>query len=75
VNRRDFLARCGAGAAGLAWPWNAAAQPNPSVGFRFADVTRPAGLQFRHNNGAYGGKLLPETLGAGCAFLDYDGDG
>jgi hypothetical protein len=75
VNRRDFLAQCGAGAAGLAWPWNIAAQPIPSVGFRFADVTRPSGLQFRHNNGAYGGKLLPETLGAGCAFLDYDGDG
>jgi len=28
-----------------------------------------------HNNGAFGGKLLPETLGSGCAFLDYDGDG
>ncbi|MGB2625521.1 MAG: CRTAC1 family protein, partial [Candidatus Acidiferrum sp.] len=23
----------------------------------------------------YGGKLLPETLGSGCAFLDYDADG
>jgi hypothetical protein len=39
------------------------------------DVTANAGLQFRHNSGAYGGKLLPETLGAGCAFLDYDNDG
>ena len=28
-----------------------------------------------HNSGAYGGKLLPETLGSGCAFLDYDADG
>ena len=28
-----------------------------------------------HNSGAYGGKLLPETLGSGCAFLDYDRDG
>ncbi len=44
-------------------------------GFRFADVTAQAGIRFRHNNGAYGGKLLPETLGAGCAFLDYDRDG
>src|SRR5258708_16808143 len=26
-------------------------------------------------SGAYGGKLLPETLGSGCAFLDYDSDG
>jgi len=30
---------------------------------------------FGTNSGAYGGKLLPETLGAGCAFLDYDIDG
>ena len=42
---------------------------------RFADVTERAGLTFRHNSGAYGGKLLPETLGSGCAFLDYDADG
>ena len=46
-----------------------------SIGFRLIDVTRSAGLHFQHNSGAYGGKLLPETLGSGCAFLDYDGDG
>ncbi len=55
------------------------AQVGPShiinPGFRFTDVTLQAGIGFRHNNGAYGGKLLPETLGSGCAFLDYDGDG
>jgi len=39
------------------------------------DVTSQAGITFRHNSGAYGGKLLPETLGSGCAFLDYDRDG
>jgi enediyne biosynthesis protein E4 len=44
-------------------------------GFRLVDVTRSAQIDFRHNSGAYGGKLLPETLGSGCAFLDYDGDG
>src|SRR5689334_10336212 len=44
-------------------------------GFRLADVTSQAGISFQHNSGAYGGKLLPETLGSGCAFLDYDGDG
>lgn len=46
-----------------------------SPGFRLVDVTSGAGIRFRHNTGAYGGKLLPETLGSGCAFLDYDGDG
>ena len=44
-------------------------------GFRLTDITSQAGISFQHNSGAYGGKLLPETLGSGCAFLDYDGDG
>jgi enediyne biosynthesis protein E4 len=39
------------------------------------DVAARAGVHFRHNNGAYGTKFLPETLGSGCAFLDYDRDG
>ena len=51
------------------------AQSTVNPGFRLVDVTRAAGIQFRHNSGAYGGKLLPETLGSGCAFLDYDADG
>jgi hypothetical protein len=44
-------------------------------GFRLVNVTASAGIDFRHNSGAFGAKYLPETLGAGCAFLDYDGDG
>ena len=35
----------------------------------------PAGIHFRHNSGAFGKKYLPETLGAGVAFLDADNDG
>jgi hypothetical protein len=42
---------------------------------RFTDVTRAAGIAFVHENGAAGEKLLPETMGGGCAFLDYDADG
>src|SRR5215212_6113480 len=41
----------------------------------FTDVTASAHLSFVHVNGAVGGKWLPETLGSGCAFIDYDGDG
>jgi hypothetical protein len=41
----------------------------------FADVTSAAGIDFVHFSGAAGEKLLPETMGGGCAFLDYDGDG
>ncbi len=46
-----------------------------SPGFRLLDVTSSVGIQFQHNSGAFGGKYLPETLGSGCAFLDYDRDG
>jgi hypothetical protein len=44
-------------------------------GFRLTDVTASAGINFKHNSGAFGGKFLPETLGSGCAFVDYDCDG
>jgi enediyne biosynthesis protein E4 len=53
----------------------AAAAAAPGLGFNLVDVTAGAGIQFRHNSGAIGGKYLPETLGSGCAFFDYDGDG
>jgi enediyne biosynthesis protein E4 len=41
----------------------------------FRDITAQAGIRFVHNNGAFGKKYLPETMGPGCAFLDYDNDG
>src|SRR5215475_14846452 len=45
----------------------------PSV--RFTDISQSSGIHFIHHNGAFGGKYLPETLGPGCAFIDYDNDG
>lgn len=42
---------------------------------RYVDITKESGLDFVHVNGARGEKLLPETMGAGVAFLDYDSDG
>ena len=41
----------------------------------FTDVTAQAGVHFQHTHGAYGERLLPETMGGGVAFLDYDNDG
>jgi hypothetical protein len=73
LRRRDFLRHVASGAAASMLP--GAALQAQSVGFRLTDVTSASGLQFRHNSGAYGGKLLPETLGSGCAFIDYDDDG
>ena len=42
---------------------------------RLTDVTKAVGVTFTHNNGAFGRKYLPETLGAGAAFFDFDNDG
>ncbi len=44
-------------------------------GVQFVDITKPAGITFVHTNGMAGQKLLPETMGSGCAFFDYDSDG
>src|SRR6516225_3599720 len=46
-----------------------------SGGARFTDITQSAGIKFSHNNGRAGKKYLPETLGSGAAFIDYDNDG
>ena len=47
----------------------------PQSEVQFNDVTERAGIRFTHNSGRAGKKFLPETLGAGCAFFDADGDG
>ena len=50
------------------------AAPETSA-IQFRDVTPQAGIHFLHNNGAFGKKYLPETMGPGVAFIDYDNDG
>jgi hypothetical protein len=57
-------------------PVSVAATPRettPSV--HFTDITAAAGINFVHVNGRYGEKLMPETIGSGAAFIDYDNDG
>jgi enediyne biosynthesis protein E4 len=51
------------------------AMPRPSGSIEFTDVTSQAGIHFKHNSGAFGKKYLPETMGSGVCFLDYDNDG
>src|SRR6266581_2328625 len=50
------------------------ATPETST-IQFRDVTQSAGIHFVHNNCAFGKKFLPETMGPGVAFIDYDNDG
>jgi hypothetical protein len=52
----------------------------PAVGNRppavhFKDITEESGINFVHVNGAFGDRLIPETIGSGVAFFDYDNDG
>ena len=55
----------------LFWMFASASAQN----IQFRDITAQAGIHFVHNNGAFGKKYLPETMGPGCAFIDYDNDG
>ncbi len=48
-------------------------QPPPQL--PLVDVTEESGIQFVHESGKYGEKLLPETMGSGVAVFDYNGDG
>ena len=52
-----------------------AVRPASAQQIRFREVSAAAGIHFSHNNGAFGKKWLPETMGPGCAFIDYDNDG
>ncbi|HXH50209.1 MAG TPA: VCBS repeat-containing protein, partial [Terriglobia bacterium] len=75
-SRRDFLRNLMmfAGASQIIDPrmLSAAAATPPR---RYVNITPQAGIRFTHNNGGFGQKFLPETMGSGCAFIDYDNDG
>ncbi len=65
-------------ALGLSFTSTAQSQQSPQSSpskIHFEDITHSAGLHFTHNNAASGKKYLPETMGSGVAFLDYDNDG
>ena len=42
---------------------------------QFSNIAEKAGINFRHENGATPEKYLPETMGAGGLFFDYNNDG
>lgn len=50
------------------------AAPRELPSIRFTDITLDAGIRFLHHNGAFGQKWMPETMGSGCAFFDYNDD-
>jgi enediyne biosynthesis protein E4 len=81
-SRRQFLQRLGIAGfcssafrlrSWLAGPPGKGGSPAPGL----FDAIPPAksGIAWRHVNGRSPQAYLPETTGAGCAFLDYDNDG
>jgi hypothetical protein len=59
----------------IAAPQTEGTKARPSGPIEFVDVTAQAGIHFKHNSGAFGKKYLPETMGSGVCFIDYDNDG
>lgn len=50
-------------------------EPDAQDPIVFVDMTEEAGIDFIHENGYSGEKYLPETMGSGGGFFDYDNDG
>ena len=73
--KRPLAALCVIALASLLVEKTAISAPPESSSIQFLDITQRAGIHFVHNNGAFGKKYLPETIGPGVAFIDYDNDG
>src|SRR5207248_9796843 len=72
VSRRDFLKYLGW--AGASTP-SLRAWSSAQGRINFIDVARAAGITFQHDNAASPEKYLIETMGSGCAWIDYDQNG
>jgi enediyne biosynthesis protein E4 len=81
VTRRDFVRRAlpvaslSALSSSFSVRRESLALAPPASPVQFTDITSQAKIAFKHTTGATGQKYLMETMGSGCAFLDFDGDG
>lgn len=55
--------------------WLVSTQASPAPAPHFVDITLDAGIDMVHVSGAYGDRLLPETMGGGVAIFDYNNNG
>jgi hypothetical protein len=79
ISRRAFLESAGrasmlwAGLPSIAAGWAAAAAGAVPL---FEEIPPTAsGITWTHENARSPGRFLPESLGPGCAFVDFDNDG
>jgi enediyne biosynthesis protein E4 len=73
-SRRQFLGTLGAAGTSLFLPRPRLALAAPKPLFEELDP-KAIGIQWVHDNARSPERYLPETLGPGCAFLDFDNDG
>lgn len=55
--------------------WATSGDETAATSIRLTDITAAAGIDFSHATGAFGQKWMPETMGSGVVFFDYDVDG
>ena len=75
---RQVVVLCLLSTAAACAPASGPSGPEPQASeatAAFVDVAGPAGIDFRHRSGAAGQYLLPEIMGGGGGFADFDGDG
>jgi hypothetical protein len=74
LSRRRFLTALSMAAAGQFLPQKLLASNAPAVPI-FSEVTKEAGITWRHFNGVSPDRHLIETMGGGVGFIDFDNDG
>lgn len=75
ANSKPHVAATHAGAVASGAVAPSAVSERPAGPIHFTDITRQAGIDFVRNSGAFGKKYLPETMGSGVCFIDYNNDG
>ncbi len=80
LTRRRFLSMLGVGGGIASLPASILAQApaaqSPHSAPDFEEIPSSAtGITWVHDAGLSPSMYLPETMGAGCAFIDYDNDG
>jgi hypothetical protein len=74
--RRDFLRLLAASSTAAVFPFNSSSNATAPPVYPFSEILpENSGIHFVHSSGSSAQKYLPESTGAGCAFLDYDNDG
>ena len=75
-SRRDFLRLLSAAGLSSMGPWPSCTAPAAAATPLFEEIAPSvSGIGWKHDNAMSVSRYLPETMGPGVAFFDYDNDG